>query len=458
MDMDEDQRRRAHILNIILIGSIVMLAILDAIVLFYSLREGSADREMSFSAFSILPAFFVLLYVLSRRGYTDLSSYLMIAAYFASNSYAAYRWGVTMQVVLIAYALIIIMATIIRNAGFGFFVTGLIAAFIIPVGYAQYHGIIITQIQKTRMADVAIYSILYLLIMIVAWLYAREIERSMRRAKDSERALMEERDLLEVKVTERSDELRRTQLEKVQQLNRFAELGQLSSGLLHDLLNLLNALSLRTDDGSDPSLASVFSTARQIEGFTQAVRRQICGANGRERFSLVEGVDHVIQLVNYQANREHVRMVFRREAGKDILHVDAPFKFQEIVINLLLNAIESYGDLPSNDIRARIVEISLEERDRMATLRVHDNGCGMTPTVRARIFEPFFTTKNTSQGIGIGLATIKQIIEKDLSGTIAVESEARKGSTFTVTFPIKNDELPDDHHPGHRTHQGPTVS
>ncbi|HUC31285.1 MAG TPA: ATP-binding protein [Candidatus Paceibacterota bacterium] len=264
--MDEDQRRREHILNIILIGSIVMLAILDAIVLFYSLREGSTDREITFGAFSILPAFFIFLYVLSRRGYSGTASYLLIAAYFASDSYAAWRWGVTMQVVLIVYALIIVTATILRGTKFGFFTTGLIAAFIIPLGYAQSHGIMATQIQKARDADVVIFSILYLLIMIVAWLYNREIERSLLRARSSEQALKEERDLLEVKVAERTDELRRTQLEKVRQLNRLAELGQLSSGLFHDLLNLLNGLSLRVDDEAERIFEPFFSTKDPSSG------------------------------------------------------------------------------------------------------------------------------------------------------------------------------------------------
>ncbi len=441
--MDEDQRQRERILNIILIGSIIMLAILDAIVLFYSLREGSADWEISFGAFSILPAFFILLYFLSRRGFSGLASYLLIAAYVASNSYAAFRWGVTMQVVLITYALIIVTATILRGTRFGFFTTGSIIAFIIPLGYAQYHGLIATQIQKMRGADVVIFSILYLLIMIVAWLYNREIDRSMRRAKSSEEALKEERDLLEVKIVERTNELRLTQLEKVRQLNRLAELGQLSAGLFHDLLNLLNALSLRADEETDPSLTSAFGIAKQIENFMQAVRKQIGGANERESFSLTQGISHVIQLIHYQADKEHVRIIFHHEPHAGIIQFDVPFKFQEIVINLLLNAIESYEHLPKSDDRARIIEIAIEEKDGLAILRVEDNGCGMTPEVRTRIFEPFFTTKEAPKGIGIGLATIKKIIEEDLFGTIAVHSRPGLGTLFTVIFPIKHEKIPD---------------
>jgi len=223
----------------------------------------------------------------------------------------------------------------------------------------------------------------------------------------------------------------------VQQLNRFAELGQLSSGLFHDLLNLLNALSLRTDEEKDPSLESTFNTTKQIEGLMEAVRRQIRGAGKKELFSLPQAINHVIQLVNYQANRAHVRISFRHNASTDITHYDAPFKFQEIIINLLLNAIESYENISRSDIRARTIEINIKEEHCIATLRVADNGCGMTPEVHRRIFEPFFTTKENTKGIGIGLATIKKIIEDDLSGSITVQSEADKGSIFVVTFPIK---------------------
>ena len=456
--MDEEKRRREHILNIILIGSIVMLAVLDAIVLFHSLHGGASYHDVSFGAFSALPAFFILLYALSRRGLSTLASYLLVAAYLISNSYAAYRWGVTMQTVLIAYALIIVTATILRGTKFGFVTTGLIAAYIIPLWCAQFRGIIATQPQQPYAMDAVVFSILYFLIMIVAWLYNHEIERSLQRARNSEEALRKERDLLEIKVAERTNELRRTQLEKVQQLNRLAELGQLSSGLFHDLLNLLNALSLRSSDETNPSLTSARSTARQIENFMQAVRKQICGANTKELFSLTQGVDHVIQLVNYQANKENIRIVFDHDPRTDILQFDAPFKFQEVVINLLLNGIESYEALPSKDPDTRTIEIVLEEKDGTATLRVSDNGCGMTPEVQSHIFEPFFTTKKASKGIGIGLATIKKIIEEDLSGMITMESKSGEGSVFTVTFPIYHEELSNTDRSGAPTHSNRTIS
>lgn len=450
--MDEDLIRRKNILNVLLVGSVTMLVILDAFVLFHTLQEGPAYRDVPFAAFSVLPAFFILLHLLSRRGFSTLVTYLFIGAYFVSDSYAVYRYGVGMQVAMVAYALIIVMATILRGTKFGFFITGVIAAFIIPLWYIQLHGMLAVQAQRPTADDAVVFVILYLLIMVVAWLYDREIERSLNRARASEKALKEERDMLEVRVIERTDELRRTQLEKVEQLGRLAELGQLSSGLFHDILNLLNTLSLRTEKSTDPSLASAFDTTKQIQGFMEAVRKQIRSADNQESFSLTQGIDHAIQLVNYQANKTGVRIVFKHDPDKKVSYHGTPFKFQEIVINLLLNAIESYGTISGADDRARIIEISVEERAKQVVLRVADNGCGMTSAVRARIFEPFFTTKDAAKGIGIGLPSIKNIIEKDLSGTIAVESEPGLGSIFTVTFPSHHGAIPEHDRSRDRMH------
>lgn len=439
MDTSEERRRRGNILKIILIGSIVMLAVLDAIVLIYSLREGPRYDGVPFLVFSALPAFFVFLYVLARRGFSTVASYLLLATYFISNSYAAIRWGATLQVTVLTYALIIVTATILRGTKFGFLTTGAIALFIIPLWYAQFHGILPIEKQHIRVADAFIFSIIYFLIMIVAWLYNREIERSLKRAQESERALKEERDLLEVNVQKRTDELGAVQLEKVEQLKRFAELGQLSSGLFHDIFNLLNAISLRQEDGLDPSIAHAFNTTKQIESFMQAVRKQIDHRdNVQQVFSLKESIDQVIQLVTYKANKNRVNIVFDQAGAKDhenILYYNAPFKFHQVVMNLLLNAIESYEHLPAEKDRERIISILLKRDGNIISLRIEDNGCGMTDEIRQKIFDPFFTTKDKGKGIGIGLAMIKKIVEEDLHGTITVQSEPYKRSLFIIEFP-----------------------
>ncbi len=435
--MYDDKRRREHILNIILIGSIVMLGILDAIVLFYSLKDGVKDQEISFAQFSLLPTFFLLLYTLSRKGFATLVSYLLVGAYFLSNSYAAYRWGVMLQTVILAYALIIIMATILRGSKFGFLITGVIAVYITPLWYAQFHKILPIQKQQLRSADGIVFSVLYFLIMIVAWLYNREIEKSLLRAETSEAELTAERDHLEITVKERTEELKRVQFEKIEQLNRFAELGQLSSGVFHDVFNLLSALSLRPDDKNTEVAAPISKTTKQINDFTQAIRKQVNNQEKEEFFCLIQSIDHVVQLLAYKALKEKVLITIHAGGREEIKTFGVPFKFHQILLNLITNAIESFDSLDQQDLRKRRVEVTIYEEDNMVILTVADNGCGMSQDVQAMIFEPFFTTKDISHGTGIGLTRLKKTMNEDLGGSVAVSSQLNMGSLFTVTFPLK---------------------
>ena len=450
--MDEDLLRRERILRIILIGSIIMLTALDGIILFYSLKEGGNYAEMSFESFSLLPLFFVLLYVLSRRGHSVIASYFLVGAYFVSNGYAAYRWGVMLQVVILAYALIIIMATILRGTKLGFITTTAIAAYIIPLWYAQFHKIILVQKQQLRALDGIVFAILYALIMVIAWLYDHEIEKSLLRARTSEMALTSERDQLEITVQKRTEELKQSQFEKIEQLNRFAELGQLSSGLFHDIFNLLEVLSLRSQNDTDAPTEQIQKTTKQINDFTQAVKKQLHQKDQDEEFFLIQSIGHVIQLLSYKAIKEKVQIVIDSDDSRDINNFGDAFKFHQIVMNLLLNAIESFECLETGDVRKRIVMISVREKNGQAILVVKDNGCGMTPAVQSNIFEYFFTTKDPSKGTGIGLATIKKIVEQDLQGGISTESQFGVGSTFTIVFPLNYASISNNHPKKPRLH------
>jgi signal transduction histidine kinase len=107
-------------------------------------------------------------------------------------------------------------------------------------------------------------------------------------------------------------------------------------------------------------------------------------------------------------------------------------RLEQILVNLVTNARDA---TPRG---GRItVETSVRDADgggRGAVLAVRDTGCGMPPEVRARIFEPLYTTKATRSGTGLGLSTV-QLIVRQLGGTIAVDSEPGRGTTFTITLP-----------------------
>jgi len=120
--------------------------------------------------------------------------------------------------------------------------------------------------------------------------------------------------------------------------------------------------------------------------------------------------------------------------------VTDPDAVEQTLINLLINAAQA-ADKPDSRILLRVRQGTSGEG---LILEVEDNGCGMDDRTATRLFDPFFTTKEEGLGTGLGLYISKNLIEP-VRGSIAVESEIGRGTTFRVV-------LPDLTGPGDRAH------
>jgi two-component system sensor histidine kinase HydH len=106
-----------------------------------------------------------------------------------------------------------------------------------------------------------------------------------------------------------------------------------------------------------------------------------------------------------------------------------PDRINQVLLNLYLNAIEAMA--PGGQLQ---IEVSGSEANSGLKIRVADTGHGIAGEDLSKIFDPYFTTK--SSGTGLGLAIAHNIVEA-MGGTIEVNSEAGKGTTFTLTLPIR---------------------
>ncbi len=110
-------------------------------------------------------------------------------------------------------------------------------------------------------------------------------------------------------------------------------------------------------------------------------------------------------------------------------------RVREVLVNLIGNAIKYMG----NRATEKTIDISHEVKDGMLVTHIKDNGLGMSKESQAKLFQKFYrvATKETAtiSGTGLGLFIVKQIIEK-MNGTISVESEEGKGSTFSFSLPL----------------------
>jgi signal transduction histidine kinase len=138
-----------------------------------------------------------------------------------------------------------------------------------------------------------------------------------------------------------------------------------------------------------------------------------------------------VELVEKSARQQGVALTCRG-AEDEIVRLD-PDAVGRALLNLLTNAVEACKEKNYGPGESPRVDLRVERTEGGIRFTVSDNGVGMDREVREQLFKRFFSTKNY-QGTGLGLSTTAKIVAEH-GGTIAVDSEAGKGSTFTVFIP-----------------------
>ena len=231
---------------------------------------------------------------------------------------------------------------------------------------------------------------------------------------------------------------------------KFAELGEMSVGIAHEINNPLQVMKAEQTLMRD-LLAELGSTAGVESGDLDMVRdsldqigvqiercKQITGGllnfsrksdAVSKRIDLASLIPEVIRMVEEKAKADDVRIVHESHPDHPEV-VSDPTQLQQVLLNLLNNALYALEGREDGEIRIA----SAREEDTVM-ISVADNGCGIDPEIIDKIFLPFFTTKPVGQGTGLGLSTIYGIVER-WGGQVQVSSEPDVGSVFTVRFPV----------------------
>lgn len=228
------------------------------------------------------------------------------------------------------------------------------------------------------------------------------------------------------------------ELERLSQIYLFAEFGKLTSGLFHDLVSPLTAISLQIEElkiqHNHPKriqnlVDQAFHATKHLETFLKNIRKQIQNQEEKETFSLGDEIQQALLIVAHQADKFNIRIT--THLPKMSLFFGNPMKFHQMVVNLLTNAIDAYEELPGE----KHIEIHLKQVGNQWELQVIDFGVGIPEDQKQYIFEPLFTTKKSSKGVGIGLCIVKYKIEKEFGGTIELCDTIPRGTTFILRFP-----------------------
>ncbi len=226
---------------------------------------------------------------------------------------------------------------------------------------------------------------------------------------------------------------------------KLASIGELATGLAHEINNPLAIISAEQTNISD--LASDLnideSDAEQINDSVKRCKEQIrrC-ANitgkmlqfGRKQDSNLEPTDiipslkEIITLLERRANVRNIDIKMEVQENLPRALVD-PIEFEQVIVNLINNAIDA---LP----RGGLITIEAFRKDDRVILNVIDNGIGISPENIERIFEPFFTTKPVGKGTGLGLSVCFGIIHS-WGGRIKAESLEGAGTKMQILLPLQ---------------------
>ncbi len=249
----------------------------------------------------------------------------------------------------------------------------------------------------------------------------------------------------------------RERTKEVVRSEKMASVGFLAAGVAHEINNPLasiawsaESLESRIQEILDPdSELSDIEYASQIEDMKKYLRRiqdeafrckgitsalldfSRMGDTKKQAANLGEIVQTVIDMVKPLSRYRNREIIF--DSDPSILALVNPQELKQVALNLITNSLDSVS-------AGGRVKIHLERDNDNAVLVVNDDGCGMTEEVLQHLFEPFFTRRRDGQGTGLGLSITYQIIQEH-GGQIVPESDGPgKGSTFTITLPLVNDE------------------
>ena len=234
-------------------------------------------------------------------------------------------------------------------------------------------------------------------------------------------------------IVDTEEKSRLKEMEKmVEQEERLAMVGRLTSSLAHEIRNPLASLSGAVQLLAEKEQGRLHQIIlREIKRINELVEIYLQTARPKKmerEWQIIEPMlFEIVDALNHDPRSEGVEFILELDESTP-LWVDIG-QFRQIVWNLLLNAIQAMPD------RGRIV-ISNQIEEKKYQLSIKDSGRGIPKEVISKIFDPFFS--NRSGGTGLGLAVVDQIIRAH-GGKIEVWSEEGDGTEFILTFPIEKE-------------------
>ncbi len=255
-----------------------------------------------------------------------------------------------------------------------------------------------------------------------------------------------------IKMIERRDEKARLLNDQLMQASKLASIGELSAKVAHELNSPLGGIliyanllleDMPPEDPKQNDLKEIVEQTLRCKEIVKDLLEFSRQSNHRRvPCSLNQSVRQAIDLLSKQAIFQSplflgpivqagVRVV--QELDPDLPLIDAdPNRLNQVLVNLIINAVDAMEGKGTLTLRT-----FQQPPEKKIVLEVSDTGMGISSEDMSKIFEPFFTTKEVGKGTGLGLSTVYGIV-REHGGTIEVQSDVGKGTTFILKFPLED--------------------
>jgi nitrogen-specific signal transduction histidine kinase/ActR/RegA family two-component response regulator len=237
--------------------------------------------------------------------------------------------------------------------------------------------------------------------------------------------------------------------QQLRQSQKLEAVGRLAGGIAHDFNNVLTVIQsyaevlsfeLEERQMGREEVEAIRAAADRAAGLA----RQLLAFSRRDviipRDVDVREVILGMQLILRRLIPTSVELVLDLDERALIVRIDAG-QLEQVLMNLAINAVDAMPSGGRLTVSTRPGPL-VDDSKRTLLLRVTDSGTGMSAEVQERLFEPFFTTKPAGRGTGLGLATSYAIVHES-GGSITVDSQMGRGSTFDVLLPLSDADVAD---------------